>query len=168
MKGCAIMRKLLLVVIAMMAMVTIAAPEMASAANGDQPLNLTFDDAGITSATPLSALGATTSLTQANAVFGDHYGANTMYDEGRYIIGANPNAFHPAWVNWSGDDNKLIVNGSTTLDNQKVLEVSVPGTNCTTPGSNVTYSFSANMTNVLPLAYANDGGAAISVYINGV
>lgn len=139
----------------------------AEAADGDTPLNVNFD--GLTTTSQVAAVGATTDFTKAtDLIYGDHYGDNTMYDEGRYIIGANPHDFHTAWVDWPGaTDNMLLVNGFTT-ENQKVLEVSVPGVTCDTPGSNVTYTFSANMANILPLSYSNDGGAKITVLINGV
>lgn len=143
----------------------LAAP--AQAADGDTPLAQSFVGAGPT--TLLSDLGLatdfshTTLLTQASHPGGD----GSMWDPGTYVIGDNPHDFHPFWVDF-GDtgDNMLIVNGFQNL-NQKVLEGTVPGVVCTTPGSNVTYSFGANMVNILPLSAASDGGAAITVLING-
>ncbi len=83
-----------------------------------------------------------------------------------YVIGSNPNDFHAFWANYNTGDNMLIVNGFTET-NQEVLSVSAPGVVCDTANSTVTYTFKANMTNILPLSAASDGGAAISVYVNG-
>ena len=158
------MRKfvLALMAIAMLAII----PASASAANGDMPLKLDFESA--TNSSTLADFGATTdfSLTSSYAQANWPGGTGDMWDAGVYAFAANPNSLHPLWASFPGDDKMLIVNGKTDV-NQKVLEVSVPGTTCNTAGSNVTYNFSANMVNILPLTAASDGGAAISVYVNG-
>ena len=141
----------------------------AYAAEGDTPLNITFDGLVSTTAT-LTDVGATTEFTRTT-LFDQATDANrpagSMWDPGTYVIGSNPNDFHAYWADYEAGDNMLIVNGFTEAD-QKVLEVSAPGVTCNTPGSTVGYTFSANMTNILPLSAASDGGAAITVYINGV
>ncbi len=140
----------------------------AAAADGDQPLNISFDGLGVNPTLP--SAGATTAFSQTTLFSQASYpgGDGSMWDPGTYVIGTNPHDFHPFWVDLAGStDNMLIVNGFTNTD-QTVLDVTVPGVVCTTPGSKVTYTFSANMLNILPLSAASDGGAAITVYINGV
>ena len=160
------MRKIFMGLAAAAALVaSVAMAGSANAAAGDMALNLDFE-----SATGLADVGATTDFTRSideQGNWGDQ-GTGTMYDPGMYTIGTNPRASHELWANWPDSNNHMLfVNGFTNAD-QKVLEVSVPGTNCTTAGSNVTYDFSANMVNILPKDVASDGGAAISVYINNV
>jgi hypothetical protein len=137
----------------------------AFAADGDQALNVNFEG-GVST---LSGVGATTDFSQTTLFSqASHPGGDgSMWDSGTYVIGTNPNTYHPLWVNWAGaTDNMLFVNGFEST-NQKVLEVSVPGVVCETAGSNVTYTFAANMVNILPLDQFSTGGAEISVYING-
>jgi hypothetical protein len=141
----------------------VAAP--AQAANGDTPLNITFEHGETT----LADVGATTAFDLATPGQGQsgNAGTGTMYDPNKYTIGTNPRDSHELWADWAGaTDHMLFVNGNTVTD-QKVLEVSVPGTVCDNPLSQVRYTFGANMTNILPLSVANDGGAAISVLVNG-
>ena len=149
----------------LVAPVAMAGP--ANAAAGDMALNLDFENPD---AQVLADVGATTAFTRSideQGNWGDE-GKGTMYDPGTYTIGTNPREAHELWADWpDSTDRMLLVNGFTNVD-QKVLEVSVPGTNCTTAGSNVSYDFSANMVNILPAGVASDGGAAISVYINNV
>ncbi len=141
----------------------------ASAADGDQ-LIIGGDFSSPTVNGLLNVPGATTAFTLASQVQGNYgnAGTGTMYDPGMYTVGTNPRAFHELWVDWAGaTDQMLFVNGFQSTD-QKVLEVTVQGEVCTTPGSNVTYAFSANMANIVPTGVAVDGGAKITVYINGV
>ena len=90
-----------------------------------------------------------------------------------YTIGTNPAAVHEAWADFSAaNDPMMIVNGFQST-NQKVWSQSVTAPTCSTPGSKVTYDFTANATNILPPEYAtNHGldapGANIEVTINGV
>jgi hypothetical protein len=153
------------------AAVVVAAPlalvtSPADAADGDQILNINFDTA--TPSTLLTDLGETTDFSHTTflgqATDGNRP-AGSMWDPGTYVIGSNPNAFHEFWANYDGGDNMLIVNGNLSLD-QKVLEASATGTVCDNPLSQVRYTFGANMTNILPLSAASDGGAAISVFVN--
>ena len=146
--------------------VAVATPTV-QAADGDVVLAIDFSGLSPDADVAAAEATATTDFTKANFALGSSYGLNTMYDEGRYIIGTNPADVHVAWVNQPSDNPKLILNGFTSED-QNVFTVSAQGEVCTTPGSNITFSFSAKMANVLPLAYANDGGAKITVYINGV
>ena len=110
-------------------------------------LNLDFQSAQI-----LADVGATTGFTRSideQGNWGDE-GTGTMYDPGMYTIGSNPRDAHELWANWpDSTDRMLLVNGFTNAD-QKVLEVSVPGTRCENPASKVTYTFGANMVNILP------------------
>ena len=143
----------------------------ASAADGDVVLAIDFSGLNPGADAAAAEASATTDFIKANPVLGDHYGDNTMYDEGRYVIGSNPADFHVDWVDYAADPGyvvnpKLILNGFTTA-NQNVFTVTTQGEVCTTPGSSITYSFQAKMANVLPLSYANDGGAKITVLING-
>ena len=96
-----------------------------------------------------------------------------MYDPGRYTIGANPRFVHEAWVDWSGStDNMLIVNGFQDRAAQKVWSQSIDITPCTTPGSTVSYTFSAHAANILRQDWIDENapgaapGANISVTIN--
>lgn len=130
----------------------------AEAAIGDNIIvNGTFDGGTIAP--------ATTDFTLANAVQGSSYGGNTMYDEGRYIVGTNPFDYHVLWANQPSENPKLIVNGFEGDDHQVVWEQSNPGIVCPA-GDQVEYDFSAVAANILPLSSYSDGGAAISVYIN--
>jgi hypothetical protein len=144
--------------------VAVATPT-AQAADGDQ-LIVGGDFSAPTVNGLLNVPNATSDFSLGDGTLG--YGPNngSMYDPGVYIVGTNPAAVHSAWVNQPAADPQLIVNGFTS-GIQKVLEVTVQGEVCTTPGSNITFQFGANMTNILPLSYASDGGAAISVTING-
>jgi len=160
------MRKLVLGLVAAAAIaapLAIVAP--ANSADGDTPVNQTF--AGATSSTLLSSLGLatdfnrTTLLSQATGP-----GGGSMWDPGTYVIGTNPNDFHALWVDLPNNtDPMLIVNGFQRA-NQTVLEATVPGTVCENPASQVSYTFGANMLNILPLSQFSEGGAAISVFIN--
>ncbi len=143
----------------------------ASAADGDTVLAIDFSGLNPGADVAAAEASASTDFVKANPVLGTQYGLNTMYDEGTYVIGSNPADFHVAWANYAADPNyvpnpKLILNGFTSED-QNVFTVTTHGEVCTTPGSSITFSFKALMANVLPLSYANDGGAKITVLING-
>ena len=143
----------------------------ASAADGDVVLAIDFSGLNPGADVAAAEASASTDFIKANPVLGDHYGDNTMYDEGRYVIGSNPADFHVAWADYAADPGyvvnpKLILNGFTSTD-QNVFTVTTQGEVCATPGSSITFSFQAKMANVLPLSYANDGGAKITVLING-
>jgi hypothetical protein len=141
----------------------------ASAAIGDEIIvNGDFSDP-----TPTGSLvgGAATDFALAQlGVQGFEYAGPgdplTSWDEGTYVVASNPNAQHVLWVNDPVDNPKMIVNGFTEGDHQIVWEQSNPGVVCPA-GDFVTYDFSANVANILPLEAYDDGGAAISVYING-
>jgi hypothetical protein len=141
----------------------------ASAAVGDNVIqNGDFSVSGADG----SLVGATTDFALAAlGVQGNHY-ANpgdplTSWDEGTYVVATNPFDQHVLWVNQPSDNPKMIVNGFTTSDNQVVWSQSNPGIVCAV-GDQVRYDFSATVANILPLAAISDGGAAISVEINGV
>jgi hypothetical protein len=139
----------------------------AQAANGDVVLSIDFSGLSPDAEVAAAQATATTDFTKAEFALGTQYGLNTMYDEGRYIIASNPADVHVAWADYGAVDNpKLILNGFTSA-NSNVFTVTTQGEVCTTPGSSITFAFSAKMANILPLAYASDGGAAITVYING-
>lgn len=164
------MKKTILGGVALAALVLpLALAPAANAASGDTPLNITFSGVGVTT---LADVGATTDF--ALALPGG-YGPNngSIYDPGTYTIGTNPAAVHEAWADFSAANNPmLIVNGAQSLK-QKVLAVTVTGQVCSTPGSTVTFDFSADATNILTpewIAANAPGGAAganLSVEING-
>jgi hypothetical protein len=115
-----------------------------------------------------SLVGASTEFTLAdNTIQGSSYGLNSMYDEGRYVVGTNPYDYHVLWANQPSDNPKMIVNGFTEDNDQIVWEQSNPGLVCPA-GDQVTYDFSATVANILPQSQYSDGGAAITVVINDV
>ena len=118
---------------------------------------------------PLGALAAPSTTDFAlTSLYGQATspGGGTMYDPGTYVVASNPNDFHPFWVNWQDGNQRLIANGFQNT-NQKVWEQRVPGVTCANPASTVSYKFSVDAANILPLDKASDGGANISVTING-
>jgi hypothetical protein len=142
------------------------AAQTASAADGDQ-LIVGGDFSSPTINGLLNVPGASTDFTLASQVQANNGPAGSMWDPGMYTVGTNPHDFHVLWVDWAGaTDPMLFVNGFTNL-NQKVLEVTVQGEVCETAGSTITFEFGANMANILPLGAFSDGGAKISVTING-
>ncbi len=121
-----------------------AAP--ANAANGDEyVVNGDFASSGTNGAL---LAPATTDFTLAvPGVFGT--GNGSMYDPGTYTIGTNPIAVHEAWADFSAaNDPMMIVNGFTE-GSQKVWSQTITPEACTTPGSKITFDFTANATNVL-------------------
>jgi hypothetical protein len=118
-----------------------------------------------------SLVGASTDFALAAlGVQGNHY-ANpgdplTSWDEGTAVVATNPFDQHVLWANQPSTDHRFIVNGFFDSDNQKVWEQSNPGIVCAV-GDQVTYDFSATVANVLPLDQFSNGGAAITVWING-
>ena len=161
------MRKILLGLAATAALVTplaaLAAP--ANAADGDTPLNITFD--GLNATSPLSAVGASTDLIRRTPA-GLRVRAEHHVGRGPVHHRREPERLPPALGGLGGaTDNMLFVNGAET-QSQTVLEASVPGVTCDTPGSTVTYTFGANMANILPLDQFSNGGAEITVLINDV
>ena len=160
------MRKLILMVAMMVAALAVPTGS-AMAASGDQLIangDFSSSDNG-------ALVGATTDF--ALAVPGG-YGPNngTMYDPGTYTVGTNPLAVHDVWADFGAANNPMmIVNGFET-GNQKVWSQKVTAPTCSTPGSKVTYDFTATATNVLPPEWAAANGltapgANISVTING-
>jgi hypothetical protein len=128
-------------------------------ANGD------FESA--TDTTTLQSLGDTTDFTLAQPVqahYSDAGSGLTMYDPGKYIIGTNPNAYHDRWVDWSNKTpNKMLFVNGFTSGHQKVLSQTIHPEQCTTPGSMITFEFTAHAANIVPLSEATDSGAKISV-----
>lgn len=104
----------------------------------------------------------TTDLTEASFP-----GAGNMYDPGVYAISTNPGSLHNQWVEYGGDNPKMVLNGFTS-GVQTVWQQEADGTICSTPGSTLQYEFTADVANVLPLDQYSDGGANIEVVINGV
>jgi len=103
-------------------------------------------------------------------VFGT--GNGSMYDPGRYIIGTTPPAVHEAWADFSAANNPMMIVNGFTSGSQKVWSQTVTAPTCSTPGSKVTYDFTATATNILPPQWATDHGlnapgANIEVKING-
>ena len=161
-------------ILGLVATAAIAAPLMAmaapaSAAPGDQLIvNGDFSSSGVNGA--LLAPASTDFTLAVPGVFGT--GNGSMYDPGRYTIGTNPAAVHEAWADFSAaNDPMMIVNGFTE-GSQKVWSQTVTAPVCSTPGSKVTYDFTANATNILPPEWATDHGldapgANLEVKING-
>jgi hypothetical protein len=158
------------VIVGLVALAAIAAPlalaAPANAADGDTLFNADFEG-GVTT---LAGEGATTDFWRTGfdgQATGTDHPDGSMWSPGTYTIGTNPNAVHELWVDWSGaTDNMLFVNGFTNVA-QKVASFTVQGEVCETAGSNITFAFTANMANILPLDQYSDGGAEISVTING-
>ena len=144
----------------------------ASAIDGQQfVVNGGFDSSGANG--ELLAPSTTDfALTSINGP-GGGTGNGSMYDPGRYVIGSNPNNFHSAWITLPEGNPMLIANGFEST-NQKVWEQVITTSPCTTPGSLVTFDFTANAMNILSAEWvaANApgvvAGANISVTINGV
>jgi hypothetical protein len=165
------MRKTLLATVAAAALAVplfgaVAAP--ANAAAGDEII-VNGDFSNYDPATGANLDGVTTtdfklttSLHQANSP-----DTGDMYDPGRYAISPNPGSLHNQWVQYAGDNPKMVLNGFTE-GVQTVWQQSAQGTVCTTPGSTLAYAFQADVANVLPLDQYSDGGANIEVIINGV
>lgn len=133
------------------------------AADGEEYIvNGDFSDVGpggsLVGATTDFAL--TTSLNQAYTP-----GTGDMYDPGVYAVASNPNSLHQAWAVFPEGDPQLIANGFERTA-QTVWQQDITPQTCTTPGSQLTFDFSATATNILPLSAASDGGANISVYVN--
>ena len=161
------MRKTLLGLAASTALVVplaMAAPA-AHAASGDQ-LIVNGDFSAAADIGPAS----TTDFTFTPAAFTPGSG---MYLPGMYTIASNPASVHEAWATFPEGDPMMIVNGFEST-NQKVWSQTVTAPVCSTPGSKVTYDFTANATNILRpdwIAEHAPGGAAganIEVKINGV
>jgi hypothetical protein len=165
------MRKTILglVAAAALAVPLVGAVAPANAAPGDQLIaNGDFSSYGLNGALPAPA---TTSFELAvPGAWGT--GTGSMYDPGRYVIGTNPAAVHEAWADFSAaNDPMMIVNGFTE-GSQKVWSQTVTAPVCSTPGSKVTYDFTANATNILPPEWAaarglDAPGANIEVKVNG-
>ena len=119
-----------------------------------------------------SLVGATTDFNLAQlGVQGFEY-ANpgdplTSWDEGTYVVAVNPFSQHILWADQPSDNHRLIVNGFEADNDQVVWQQSNPGIVCAV-GDQVQYDFSALVANILPLDRFSNGGAAISVEINGV
>jgi hypothetical protein len=157
-------------ILGLVATAAIAAPLMAmaapaSAAPGDQ-LIVNGDFSAAADIGP----NATTDFTWTPPAFTPGSG---MYLPGMYTVGTNPLAVHEAWADFSAaNDPMMIVNGFEST-NQKVWSQNVTAPVCSTPGSKVTYDFTANATNILRpdwIAEHAPGGAAganIEVKING-
>jgi hypothetical protein len=116
----------------------------------------------ITDGVTTTSFQLTTSLDEAHSP-----GGGDMYDPGRYAVSTNPGSLHNQWVEYAGDNPKMVLNGFTE-GVQTVWQQSAAGTVCTTPGSTLAYEFKADVANVLPLDQYSDGGANIEVIINGV
>ena len=105
------------------------------------------------------------------AVPGVGTGNGSMYDPGKYTIASNPHALHEAWIDIPGDNPMLILNGFQS-EAQVVWQQTITASPCTTPGSQVTFDFTANAMNILSAEWVaanmpNDlGGANIEVKIN--
>ena len=116
----------------------------------------------------LDVPGVTTDFVKATGDQGTYAlaGTGTSYDPGTYYVGTNPRLLHELWVDQPSADPQLIINGFQNTD-QKVLDFTVQGQTCNTAGSTITFAFAANMYNIVPNGVAVDGGAKISVTING-
>jgi len=160
------MRKLLMVVVALIATMAVTAGS-AMAADGAQLItNGDFSSSGPNGA----LLDASTDFALANPG-GYNPGNGSMYDPGRYIIGTNPHAVHEAWADFSAANNPMMIVNGFTSGSQKVWSQTITAPTCSTPGSKVTYDFTANATNILPPEWAAERGldapgANISVTVN--
>ena len=95
--------------------------------------------------------------------------ADTMWEPGRYVIGTNPNAFHVYWADFgaNANDPMMFVNGFQN-ENAEGVVADHHARARATPGSKITFDFTANATNILPPENVPDApGANISVTING-
>ncbi len=163
------MRKL---VIGLAAAAAIAAPlavvAPANSADGDEYIvNGDFSQynpatGAITDGVTTTDFQLTTSLNEASSPnHGD------MYDPGRYAVSTNPGSLHNQWVEYGGDNPKMVLNGFTS-GTQTVWQQVAEGVTCDVAGSQIEFSFTASVANVLPLDQESDGGANIEVLINGV
>ena len=95
----------------------------------------------------------TTSLAEASSP-----NNGDMYDPGRYAVSTNPGSLHNQWVEYGGNDPKMVLNGFTE-GTQTVWAQSADGVTCDAPGSSIVeFSFTASVANVLPLDQYSDGG----------
>ena len=103
----------------------------------------------------------TTSLNEASSP-----NNGDMYDPGIYAISTNAGSLHNQWVEQLDGNPKMVLNGFTE-GTQTVWEQTATGVTCDVPGSQIQFEFTADVANVLPLDQYSDGGANISVFING-
>lgn len=146
-------------------LITVAAP--ANAADGEQFIvNGDFSTPTINGL--LNTPNTTTDFALGDGTLGYGPDNGSMYDPGRYIIASNPASVHEAWITLPEGNPMLILNGFQNT-NQIVWEQTIQTSPCTTPGSVVTFDFSATAMNILRADYngGNNGGANISVTING-
>lgn len=164
------MRKIIL---GSLAAIAVAAPLALSAAPANAADGQQYIQNGDFSASDNGGLPAPTSTDFAlatNQTQGTNDNrADTMWEPGRYVIGTNPNAFHVYWADFgaNADDPMMFVNGFQNT-NQKVWSQTITPEPSATPGSKITFDFTANATNILPPENVPDApGANISVTING-
>lgn len=87
----------------------------------------------VKSTTTVNQLAVNGDFSQGNTGFGSAYtyNPNTIWNEGTYAVGTNPNAVHPNFGTWgdhtTGNGNYMLVNGSTSgAANLWIQNVSFP------------------------------------------